>query len=201
VSDCQLLPQPAYRGNHESLLADEDFANDLQLYLLEKSKTSYLSACTIVKYVASEAVQQKHGSVSIVEQTTCRWLNRMEWRYGKVRRGMYIDSHKRDDMVAYRTGFVERWRTLYAPQMITYNNGGSTAFTPITIPGQDPCFQLILVTHNESTSYAYNRRKSKWNAPSRLSGPDTEHKGDGASIMVSDFLTADWGRLVDNKGK
>jgi hypothetical protein len=114
-SNCRLLPLPAYRGNRESLLADKDFASDLQLYLLEKSKEIYIKGQTIVKYVASQSVQERYGAVKICEKTGTRWLQRMKWRYGKALRGMYIDGHERADVVAYRGTFINWWTTQYLP--------------------------------------------------------------------------------------
>jgi hypothetical protein len=86
--------------------------------------------------------------------------------------------------------------------MITYQANGEVLSMPKGFPvSQGHCFRLILVTHNESTFYACNRQKSKWNAPVGLAGPDTERKGEGSSYMVLDFLTVEWGRLVDDEGK
>jgi hypothetical protein len=201
-SDCRVLPLPAYRGNRESLLADEDFAHDLQLYLLEKGKEVYIKGQTVADYVASQAVQEQYGAVRITEQTGTRWLQRMKWRYGKTLRGMYIDGHERPDIVAYRDAFINRWTTQYLPRMYTYLNNGDIGSTPKGFPvPQGHCFCIILVTHDESTFYACDRRKSKWNAPAHLAGPSTERKGEGASYMVSDFLTVEWGRLVDDDGE
>ena len=56
-------------------------------------------------------------------------------------------------------------------------------------------FKLVLVTHDESTFYANDRRKTKWTHTSQAATP--QPKGEGASIMVSDFLVPEWGRLKD----
>ncbi|KAF7306253.1 hypothetical protein MIND_00416100 [Mycena indigotica] len=53
--------------------------------------------------------------------------------------------------------------------------------------------QLIPVTHDESTFYKNDRRKVGW--INTLVKPTPEAKGEGDSIMVSDFLVAHWGRL------
>ncbi len=58
-------------------------------------------------------------------------------------------------------------------------------------------FQLILVTRNESTFYANDQRKLKWSH--LLEKPKTLPKGDRQSIMVSDFLTLEWGCLKDKE--
>ena len=58
-------------------------------------------------------------------------------------------------------------------------------------------FRLVLVTHDESTFYQNNCRKTVW--AQKTSRPTPQPKGDGQSIMVSDFLTFEWGRLRDGK--
>jgi len=34
----------------------------------------------------------------------------MGWWYGKKKNGMYVDSHKQDDVVEYCEAFIARWK-------------------------------------------------------------------------------------------
>ncbi|KAJ7181877.1 hypothetical protein C8R46DRAFT_822276, partial [Mycena filopes] len=52
---------------------------------------------------------------------------------------------------------------------------------------------LIVVTHDESTFFARDRRQTFYQHSSMK--PTPERKGEGESLMVSDFLTQEWGRL------
>ena len=80
--------------------------------------------------------------------------------------------------------------------MVLYGNDGNILSTPQGFDvAQRGCFRLILVTHDESTFFAEDRRKNYWNAPGQKAVP--ERKREGESLMVSDFLTTDWGRLRD----
>jgi len=108
---------------------------------------------------------------------------------------MYIDGHERSDVVKYQTEFLARWRE-YKKRMVFYDNDRSVTSTPngFLVP-QGPHFRLILVTHDESIFYENDRQKSKWLHADETHKP--EHKGEGQSIMVSDFLTIEWGRLQD----
>ena len=56
-------------------------------------------------------------------------------------------------------------------------------------------FLLILVTHDESTFYKTDRRKKKRTHATQK--PQPEGGGEGQSIMVSAFLTSEWGILRD----
>ncbi|KAJ7731843.1 hypothetical protein B0H16DRAFT_1329057 [Mycena metata] len=126
---------------------------------------------------------------SISVWTARRWLKRLDWRYGHRKNGMYIDGHEREDVVAYRAAFVKRWLEEYEPRMVSYDNDGN----PVkNLEGQP--FRVILVTHDESTFYAHDRRKVGWLHKSTKGKP--QPKGEGESIMVSDFLTLEWGRLM-----
>jgi hypothetical protein len=87
-----------------------------------------------------------------------RWLARLNWKYGKKLNGMYIDGHERDDVVAYRDAFVNRWAE-YKQCFHIWNNTDvdSTLMRP-------PCnsLPLILVTYDESTFYQNDKRKTRW---------------------------------------
>ena len=107
---------------------------------------------------------------------------------------MYIDGHERQDVVEYRKGFVECWKE-YEKRFVIYGNDGNVLSTPTGFPvPQGLRFRLILVTHNESTFYENDRHKTQWISDNAKA---VEKKGEGQSIMVSDLLTSEWGRLTD----
>ncbi|KAI0278446.1 hypothetical protein BC826DRAFT_876717, partial [Russula brevipes] len=53
--------------------------------------------------------------------------------------------------------------------------------------------RLILITHDESVFFQNDERITCWSHQD--SRPTPKPKGNGQSLMVSDFLTAAWGRL------
>jgi hypothetical protein len=193
------LPQHGYRGNPDSLLLDEDLASGLKLYLLAKRKNGdYVRGSDLPEYLATPEVQEKHGNIKISERTGRRWLRRMGWRFKKNPKGMYIDGHERPDIVAYRIAFVDRWKRLYEPRMIQYDNNGNVVGRldgrDVSMPrSQIGRWELILVTHDESTFYAQDRRPDRWVEPGTK--PEPQRKGEGSSLMVSDFYTLKWGPL------
>ena len=98
-------------------------------------------------------------------------------------------------MVEYRNKFVERWKE-YERHFVIYNNDGNVLSWPCRFPvPQIGRFCLILVTHDESTFYENDRHKTKW--VHEKDKATTKRKGEGPSVMASDFLTVDWGRLLD----
>lgn len=108
---------------------------------------------------------------------------------------MYVDGHEREDVIEYRKSFVQRWGE-YEKRMVTYDNNGNTNPPPngFDVP-QTGRFRLILVMHDESTFYANDRRKNFWSHKSDLHTPD--RKGEGPSLMISEFQTSEWGHLRD----
>jgi len=58
---------------------------------------------------------------------------------------------------------------------------------------------VVLITHDESTFYANDRRKTRWVHESEKATPNP--KGEGVSIMVSDFCSPDLGWLRSKDGK
>ena len=146
--------------------------------------------------MATPKMQVQLGSKKITTsvRTARRWLRKMDWRYGRKKNGMYIDGHEREDVVEYRKAFLERWEQ-YTKRMVIFDRHGNVTCTPTGFPIPAGRFRLILITHDESTFYTNDRRKTKWLHSSNKATP--ERKGDGASLMVSDFLTSEWGRLRD----
>jgi hypothetical protein len=185
-----------------TVLRDEDIASEIKIKLkiVEKSKKGFLKAEDLVDLVASPEMQKiftEKGicKVLISTKTATRWLKKVDWRYESVRNGMYIDGHEREDVVAYRRAFVERWK-MNEKRFHQWDNDGRELPRPNGFPVPDgPPFRLVLVTHDESTFYQNDRRKIVWTEKS--SRPKPQPKGEGQTLMVSDFLTSEWGRLHD----
>jgi len=104
---------------------------------------------------------------------------------------MYVNGHEREDVVEYRRRFISRWKQ-YECRFHTWDDDGNE----FPVPGRH--FQLIPVTHDESTFYQNDERTMMWAHKSDKAIP--RPKGDGQSIMVSDFLTSEWGCLHDKDG-
>lgn len=133
------------------------------------------------------------------------WLHAHGWRYSQKSNGMYVDGHERSDVVEYQKAFVERWQQ-YEKCFITYSYqkelvGGveiehkiiQKPMKGFSVPPQEQ-FQLILVTHDESTFYENDRRWLCWGHCDDKAVP--QKKGEGVSLMISDFLTSEWGQLA-----
>ena len=107
---------------------------------------------------------------------------------------MYVDGHEHSDVVEYRQAFMERFK-IYERRFHTWDDSGNELPRPsgFLVPGAIGRFRLILVTHDESVFYQNDQRQIHWGCPG---GGAPKPKGEGVSLMVSDFLTA-WGLLHD----
>ena len=108
------LPLHSYGYTRSTVLEDDDVLQEIQRQLSERAKSGFIKAEDICDTVASESLQILIARLgvhkpSISRKTAQRWLARLKWHYSKKKNGMYIDGHKRDDVVAYRQAFVHQW--------------------------------------------------------------------------------------------
>ncbi|KAH7904621.1 hypothetical protein BJ138DRAFT_1106667 [Hygrophoropsis aurantiaca] len=179
-----------------SRIDDESLASDLQLHL--RSIGKYVRAEDLVDYLSIAENQSRLGFKNTISfKTAQRWMKHLGYQWKTESRGQYSDGHERDDVVKYRqTVFIPTW-CHYQPQMRAWNYDNPTMEekTPASSSGR----HVVLWFHDESTFYANDRRKQRW--VHEKEGAALYPKGEGASIMVSDFISADYGWLRSPDGK
>jgi hypothetical protein len=196
IKDRTVLPINPYGQWNESMLVDEDLANDINLYLQEIGKE--ISARKLMDYLARDEVKARHGITKpISERTTRRYLNELGYRFTMPKKGQYTDGHKHEDVVYYRQQqFLPEWRRI--------QNRMECWITADTLPELEygpkmPGLHVIAWFHDESIFYANDRRKKGWYHKDTPAKPYT--KGEGASLMIADFVSADFGWLRSPDGK
>jgi len=113
----------------------------------------------------------------------------------KTPKGQYVDGHKHDDVVFYRQHkFLPAWAKL-EDQMRRWSPDDPAVedMGPLPQPRQ-----VCVWFHDESTFYANDCCKQRWVHQSEMAVPYT--KGEGASLMVADFVSADYGWLCLQDG-
>jgi len=181
-------------------LEGEDITQEIKMKLTEQVSRCYIKVSDVVDVVASPELQvvlRQKGicKPSISECTVQRWLAGLGWQYGKTKNGMYIDGHKCKDVVEYKCGFVSWWKE-YECRFHKWDNNGKELEQPDRFPVPGRCFWLIPVTHDKSRFYQNDQCMTMWAHKSDKATP--KPKGDGQSIMVSDFLTPEWHCLCDD---
>lgn len=199
------LPLHHLSWKRATVLGDEEITEEIRFVLAEKAKKGHLDATSLIDVVSSPEMQARFvrsgiDRPSISLRTAHRWLAKLGWQYGKQRNGMYIDGHEREDVVEYRRKFVDRFQQ-YERRFHIWDDDGNELPRPSGFPVPETHrasgrFRLILVTHDESVFFQNDQRKYLWDQAGKNAAP--RPKGEGQSLMVSDFLTADWGRLRDD---
>jgi len=195
------LPLHQLNRKRGMIIEDEDVAEEIRTRMKEKASNGFLKAQDLVEIVASPDIQGIFAQKGITKatisvKTALRWLDKLGWTYGKLKNGMYLDGHEGLDVVEYRRAFVECWKG-HERRFHRWDHDGTELPRPngFPVPGAIGRFRLILVTHDESTFFQNDERNTGWTHVTSKSKPKA--KGNGQTLMVSDFLTPDWGRLRD----
>jgi hypothetical protein len=185
IKDAEDLPLNIYGSWNKSRVDDEGLQQDLFNHLQSMGK--YISAMDVVRYMAQPDVQTRYGmKKGITEMTARNWLTRIGFRWTLEPSGQYVDGHEQDDIVEYRQKvFLPRWKEL-EPNLRAWTQDGTGEEV-----GERPQPQWVVVWfHDESMFYANNRQKKRWVHESKRAVP--RPKGEGASLMVADFVSADY---------
>jgi hypothetical protein len=105
--------------------------------------------------------------------------------------GTYYDGHERPDVVKYRKSFLDEIYS-YERFMAKYE-GENMERIPPTLGSGDK--EIVLVTHDECVFYSNDGKREVWAKSGEL---PLRKKGNGRSIMVSEFLSEECGRLKLN---
>ncbi|KIJ08616.1 hypothetical protein PAXINDRAFT_88609 [Paxillus involutus ATCC 200175] len=199
IKDRTKLPTHHFGKANVSRIEDESLAADIKTHLQSLGK--YIRGQDIVDYLKDPDIQMKHGfTKSISLATAQRWMEKLGYRWRKEPKGQYSDGHEREDVVKYRqTVFLPAWahfeskmRNWSVDNLCTRVDGGGSS-------GELEGRKVVVWFHDESTFYANDRRKLRWVHCSEEAVP--QPKGEGASLMVAHFVSADYGWLESPDGK
>lgn len=187
ILDRKILPINPYGDWNQSMLLDEGLVNEIQIYL--QSIGPEISGQKLMEFLADEDLRSRHGIEKPIKlRTAQRYLNALGYRYKTAPKGQYTDGHERADVVFYRNQiFLPQWRKI-SDRMTSWAEGNLPEYGP-PVHG---C-RVIAWFHDESIFYANDRRKKGWYHKDATAKPYT--KGEGASIMIADFVSADFGWL------
>jgi hypothetical protein len=117
----------------------------------------------------------------------------MSWDTASPKKGQYVDGHEREDVVFY-------WNQVFLPQwknieylMFNWDGDNMPEFGP-----RPEGRRIITWFHDESMFYANDRRRKVWRHKDATAKPYA--KGEGVSMMVADYVCADFGWLQSPEG-
>ncbi|KIK80326.1 hypothetical protein PAXRUDRAFT_15848 [Paxillus rubicundulus Ve08.2h10] len=183
ISSTKVPPTNPYGGWNSSHLEDPDIANEIHEHLQSIGK--YVRAQDIDDYLDKEDVRtrfQIKETISLV--TAKRWMHRMDYRWTHNLKGQYVDGHERDDVIWYHQNvFLKQWAKM-EEYMHTW----------------DPDESVNNTNHPADSTSSPHKKICIWfHDKNETTTPYT--KGEGASLMVADFVLADHGWLCSPNGK
>ncbi|KAJ6520793.1 hypothetical protein DFH09DRAFT_1048256 [Mycena vulgaris] len=200
--DSKNIPDHQYGRWHSSILSDKDIAGDIHLHLQSLGK--WVSAKDIARYVATPEFQARlRIKRKITVRTTQRWMKKMGYRWRKEPKGMYSDGHERADVVHYQQNvFLPRWRALEARtrwwnQGLTEEQVDFEAGMRAYLSSSVDAHIVVIWRHDESTFYANDRRSLRW--VHEKEDATIKAKGEGASLIVGDFVSPEYGWMRSKK--
>jgi len=195
IADREVLPQNPYGGWNESLIdADETLVQDIHLHLQGVGK--FVKSMDLVDFLNTPEMRERTGLTKQIHLTTAqRWMRKLDYRWQRDPKGQFVDGHEREDVVNYRQKvFLPSWSDIKAKtrdwSQVNQPN------PPQSPPGER---HTVVWFHDESTFYANDRRLSRWVHGDETAKPYA--KGEGASQMVADLVSADYGWLRSPDGK
>jgi hypothetical protein len=176
-----------------SLLDKGELAREIHLHLQEKGK--WARAMDIVHFLDRPEIKERYLLKQTISLSTAqRWMHMMDYRWTKMPSGQYIDGHEREDVVTYRQAKFLPTIAELEWNLRTWKDGIEEA----KAEGPLNCRIAVIWWHDESTFYANDRRKVYWVHKDETAVPRL--KGEGASLMVADFVSADYGWLRSASG-
>ena len=217
IADPTSLPTNNWGSGNVSRLDTEDgLHEELRTHLQTIGK--YVKAEDLVEYLGRHDTKAKYGAtISISITTARRWMARLNYFWTDTPSGQYVDGHERPDVVEYRQKvFLPTWLTkvhqlrIWTEENIeelatTFNestdtlsnSGDKNTGKPATTANHQR--KTVVWVHDESVFYANDRRERRWVHNTETAVP--RPKGEGASLMVADFVSADYGWLRSPNGK
>ena len=189
------FPINLYGKWNASMFEDEGLAQEIHLYLQGIGK--YVKAMDIVNFLDTPDMRERLDLKKQIHLSTAqRWMARMGYRWAHDPKGQFVDGHEREDVVTYRQGvFLPAWQAIIGKtRKWTKDNLEDMGASPR--PNER---KTVVWFHDESTFYANDRRLSRWVHKAEKAVPYA--KGEGASEMVADMVSADYGWLCSPDGK
>ncbi|OBZ62739.1 hypothetical protein A0H81_15008 [Grifola frondosa] len=189
IADREDLPLNLYGAWNTSLLDKGELAKEIHAHLQGIGR--YVKAQDIVVFLDIPEIKEKYALKHTISLATARrWMFMMDYRWCKGPSGQYVDGHEREDVVAYR-------QTTFLPSLAElewnvhmWEDGLEEIATDAPRPRNCP---TVIWWHDESTFYANDHRNVYWAHKDEKAIP--RPKGEGASLMVVDFVSAEYGWL------
>ncbi|KAF9228309.1 hypothetical protein BS17DRAFT_693021 [Gyrodon lividus] len=193
IRDHTNLPTHNWGEANVSCIADESLVADIKAHLQSLGK--YICVQDIVDYLTLPDVQKEHGFMKTISLVTAQcWMEKLDYCWKKEPKGQYSDGHEHDNIVNYcQNIFLPAWARF---QLHMHNWTTENLYASEKLMAG--LRKVVVWFHDESMFYANDRRKLRWVHSSEEAVP--QPKGEGASLMVAHFVSANYGWLQSPNG-
>jgi hypothetical protein len=176
-----------------SLLDKGELAKEIHAHLQGIGK--YVRALDIVHFLDTPDIKARYDLKKTISLATAqRWMHMMDYRWTKGPKGQYVDGHEREDVVMYRQNKFLPTMAELEWNLRTWKDGIEE------IVGVRPeGGHTVVWVQDESVFHGNDRCDLYWVHKDEKATP--KPKGEGASLMVTDFVSADYGWLRSPDGK
>ncbi|KAJ7437667.1 hypothetical protein B0H11DRAFT_2361396, partial [Mycena galericulata] len=204
IADRSVLPENPYGNWNETLLVNEDLCNELMEYLQflgstkdKDGKESGITSAKVQAWLAQPEIMQKYAITKPISLATAkRYLHALGFRFSSPVKGQYVDGHERADVRFHRDKMYIPKLSELRTRIRVYNKDGvdiTADVESMVASGK----RVVIWYHDESIFYAHDRTRKSWRHKDASIKP--RKKGEGASLMVADYISADFGWLVGPK--
>ena len=123
-------------------------------------------------------------------------MSKLDFTWREAPEGTYLDGHERPDVMHYRQNIYLPALTQYELTVQAWNRDNLTHLIDPSSPS--PIRHSVLWFNDQCILYQNDWRKCRWVHASEK--PVPLPKGEGISLMVSDFISADYGWLRSPDG-
>lgn len=163
-------------GTRSSGLNNENIADEIRTVLHQEK---FASARTVAQHLSKPETRvhlDLDSEGKIHESTAARWMQALGYSWRDEPKGQYKDGHEREDVVAYRQNvFLPAWNELRG-KLRVFGLG-----------------DVVIWHHDETTFTTNDRQTRRWVHADEQ--PALQPKGEGLSLMIADFVSADFGWL------
>jgi hypothetical protein len=155
-----------------------------------RRREKWVRALDIVHFLDTPDIKERYSLKKTISLATAQqWMHMMDYRWTKTPSGQYVDGHERDDVVMYRQSKFLPTISELEWNLRVWKDRIEEAMTGAPLNRR----VVVLWFHDESAFYANDRRTLRWVHKDEKAVP--RPKGEGASLMVADFVSADYGWL------
>lgn len=157
------LPTQSWGGYRGSSIFNDERLQSAALDWLSKLPTGEVSPSRFCKALTEDILPYLGiGKEAVSERTARRWLIKLGWRQTRLKKGVYMDGHERDDVVKYRNEIFLPLMDEYERRMVKWAENEDGTFErvePDLPPGEK---RVIALFQDESSFHAGEYKSNVW---------------------------------------